>query len=139
MRADCKEDEVRTLERCLAEAHARIKALRVTFSFVPYEVLAACDAESAGWFIENLMRSVDELESSVRTHNQLKKANIRTIAELVQRNEAAMLKSKEFSKKAIKEIKELLAAVHLALDTRLDEGLLAEIAAREQRWRTRAF
>ena len=69
---------------------------------------------------ENLFRSVDELELSVRSANCLQQANIRTIGDLVQKTEAEMLKTKNFGRKSLKEIKELLADMGLSLGMRLD-------------------
>ena len=57
---------------------------------------------------ENLNRSVEELELSVRSYNCLKNANIQTIGELVQKTEAEMLKTKNFGRKSLNEIKEIL-------------------------------
>src|SRR6187551_3604436 len=57
---------------------------------------------------ENLWKSVDELELSVRSANCLQNANIRYIGELVQRTESEMLKTKNFGRKSLKEIKEIL-------------------------------
>lgn len=70
---------------------------------------------------ENLFRSVDELELSVRSANCLQNANIRTIGDLVQRTEAEMLKTKNFGRKSLKEIKEILAEMGLSLGLRLDD------------------
>jgi DNA-directed RNA polymerase subunit alpha len=64
---------------------------------------------------ENLFRTVDELELSVRSANCLQNANIRYIGELVRRSEAAMLKTKNFGRKLLKEIKEVLAEMDLSL------------------------
>jgi DNA-directed RNA polymerase subunit alpha len=64
---------------------------------------------------ENLFRMVDELELSVRSANCLQNANIRYIGELVRRSEAAMLKTKNFGRKSLKEIKEVLAEMDLSL------------------------
>lgn len=69
---------------------------------------------------ENLFRSVDELELSVRSANCLQNANIRTIGELVQRTEAEMLKTKNFGRKSLKEIKEILAEMGLTLGMKLE-------------------
>jgi DNA-directed RNA polymerase subunit alpha len=69
---------------------------------------------------ENLFRSVDELELSVRSANCLQQANIKTIGDLVQRSEAEMLKTKNFGRKSLKEIKEILAEMGLALGMKLD-------------------
>jgi len=68
----------------------------------------------------NLFRSVDELEFSVRSANCLQNANIRYIGELVQRTEAEMLKTKNFGRKSLNEIKELLTSMSLELGTTLD-------------------
>ena len=72
---------------------------------------------------ENLLRSVDELELSVRSANCLQNANIRYIGELVQKTEDEMLKTKNFGRKSLKEIKEILAE-HGAL-ARHEAGRLA--------------
>jgi len=69
---------------------------------------------------ENLFRSVDELELSVRSANCLQNANIKTIGELVQKTEAEMLKTKNFGRKSLKEIKEILAEMGLSLGMKLD-------------------
>jgi len=69
---------------------------------------------------ENLYRSVDELELSVRSANCLQNANIRYIGELVQRSEAEMLKTKNFGRKSLKEIKEILAEMGLHLGMKID-------------------
>jgi DNA-directed RNA polymerase subunit alpha len=69
---------------------------------------------------ENLFRSVDELELSVRSANCLQQANIKTIGDLVQRTEAEMLKTKNFGRKSLKEIKEILAEMGLSLGMRLE-------------------
>jgi DNA-directed RNA polymerase subunit alpha len=69
---------------------------------------------------ENLFRSVDELELSVRSANCLQNANIKTIGDLVQKSEAEMLKTKNFGRKSLKEIKEILAEMGLALGMKLE-------------------
>jgi DNA-directed RNA polymerase subunit alpha len=71
---------------------------------------------------ENLNRSVEELELSVRSYNCLKNANIQTIGELVQKTEAEMLKTKNFGRKSLNEIKEILAQMGLSLGMRIDEN-----------------
>jgi DNA-directed RNA polymerase subunit alpha len=70
---------------------------------------------------ENLDKSVEELELSVRSYNCLKNANIRTIRELVQKTEAEMLKTKNFGRKSLNEIKEILGSMGLSLGMRLDQ------------------
>jgi DNA-directed RNA polymerase subunit alpha len=77
------------------------------------------EAESAQWY-DKLGKSVDEMELSVRSYNCLKNANIRTIGELVQKTEAEMLKTKNFGRKSLNEIKEILATMGLSLGMKLD-------------------
>ena len=72
--------------------------------------------------LDQLNRSVDELELSVRSYNCLKNANIRTIGELVQKSEAEMLKTKNFGRKSLNEIKEILAGMGLSLGMKLDNA-----------------
>ena len=74
---------------------------------------------------ENLDKSVEELELSVRSYNCLKNANIRTIRELVQKTEAEMLKTKNFGRKSLNEIKEILTTMGLGLGMRVDQGAAA--------------
>ena len=74
---------------------------------------------------ENLDKSVEELELSVRSYNCLKNANIRTIRELVQKTEGEMLKTKNFGRKSLNEIKEILATMGLGLGMRLDQPAAA--------------
>ncbi len=69
---------------------------------------------------ENLFRSVEELELSVRSANCLQNANIHLIGELVQKTEAEMLKTKNFGRKSLKEIKEILAQMGLSLGMKID-------------------
>jgi len=69
---------------------------------------------------ENLWRTVDELELSVRSANCLQNANIKYIGELVQKTESEMLKTKNFGRKSLKEIKEILAEMGLSLGMKLD-------------------
>jgi DNA-directed RNA polymerase subunit alpha len=70
---------------------------------------------------ENLDKSVEELELSVRSYNCLKNANIRTIRDLVQKTEPEMLKTKNFGRKSLNEIKEILHSMGLSLGMRLDQ------------------
>jgi DNA-directed RNA polymerase subunit alpha len=69
---------------------------------------------------ENLFRSVDELELSVRSANCLKHANIKLIGDLVQKTEAEILATKNFGRKSLNEIKELLAEMGLGLGMKLE-------------------
>ncbi|PYQ08172.1 MAG: DNA-directed RNA polymerase subunit alpha [Acidobacteria bacterium] len=75
---------------------------------------------------EKLNKSVDEMELSVRSYNCLKNANIRTIGELVQKTEAEMLKTKNFGRKSLNEIKEILAGMGLSLGMKLDNWPAAQ-------------
>ena len=70
---------------------------------------------------EHLNRSVDELELSVRSYNCLKNANIQTISELVQKTEAEMLRTKNFGRKSLNEIKEILTTMGLSLGMRIEQ------------------
>ena len=70
---------------------------------------------------ENLNRSVEELELSVRSYNCLKNASIQTIGELVQKSEGEMLRTKNFGRKSLNEIKEILGSMGLSLGMRFDE------------------
>ncbi|MBI3934470.1 MAG: DNA-directed RNA polymerase subunit alpha, partial [Acidobacteria bacterium] len=70
---------------------------------------------------ENLNRSVEELELSVRSYNCLKNANIQSIGELIQKSEQEMLRTKNFGRKSLNEIKEILGTMGLSLGMRVDE------------------
>ena len=92
--------------------------------FINFEEMAepveAPRDEAAEKLNENLWRTVDELELSVRSANCLQNANIKYIGELVQKTESEMLKTKNFGRKSLKEIKELLAEMGLQLGMKLD-------------------
>lgn len=81
---------------------------------------------------ENLYRSVEELELSVRSANCLKNANIRYIGELVQKTEAEMLKTKNFGRKSLNEIKEVLAEMGLTLGMKLEGFVQPEEESTEE-------
>ncbi len=86
------------------------------------ELQAESTAEQPGAVLnENLDKSVEELELSVRSYNCLKNANITTIRELVHKTEADMLKTKNFGRKSLNEIKEILTSMGLGLGMRLDQ------------------
>ena len=72
-------------------------------------------------FNENLFKRIDELELSVRSANCLENADIKYIGELVQRSEAEMLRTKNFGRKSLNEIKEILTEMGLGLGIKLDE------------------
>jgi DNA-directed RNA polymerase subunit alpha len=91
----------------------------VSFHEEPVQEVPAVDEERQRLF-ENLNGSVDELELSVRSYNCLKNANIRTIGELVQKNESEMLKTRNFGRKSLNEIKEILTEMGLSLGMNLE-------------------
>ena len=70
---------------------------------------------------ENLNKSVEELELSVRSYNCLKNANIRNIRELVTKSETDMVKTKNFGRKSLTEIKEILSGMGLSFAMKLDD------------------
>jgi len=70
--------------------------------------------------LDQLNRSVDELELSVRSYNCLKNANIKTIYDLVTKTEPEMLKTKNFGRKSLNEIKDILAEMGLSLGMNVD-------------------
>ncbi|EMS81073.1 DNA-directed RNA polymerase subunit alpha [Desulfotignum phosphitoxidans] len=76
--------------------------------------------EADNKFNENIYRSVDELELSVRSSNCLKNAKIHTIYQLVQKTDNEMLKTKNFGRKSLNEIKEVLASMDLSLGMDLE-------------------
>ena len=82
---------------------------------------------------ENLFRTVEELELSVRSANCLKNANIRYMGELVQKSETEMLKTKNFGRKSLNEIKEILTEMGLSLGMKLENfPSREEIEARKE-------
>jgi DNA-directed RNA polymerase subunit alpha len=83
-------------------------------------VEGAKDQEETEGLNENLFRSVDELELSVRSANCLKHANIKLIGDLVQKTEAEILATKNFGRKLLNEIKEILAEMGLSLGMKLE-------------------
>jgi DNA-directed RNA polymerase subunit alpha len=81
---------------------------------------------------EHLDKSVDELELSVRSYNCLKNANIKTIRDLVQKSENEMLKTKNFGRKSLNEIKDILVSMGLGLGMKLDDtGQIVAVAGTE--------
>jgi DNA-directed RNA polymerase subunit alpha len=92
--------------------------------FINFEELPEATEEIADRGLDRvsdqLNRSVEELELSVRSYNCLKNANIQTIGELVQKTEAEMLRTKNFGRKSLNEIKEILASMGLALGMKPD-------------------
>ncbi len=90
------------------------------------------EEEEPELFNENLLRPVDELELSVRSANCLKKANIRVIGELVQKTEAEMLKTKNFGRKSLNEIKEILSEMGLTLGMTIPNWPPKELLEKEK-------
>jgi DNA-directed RNA polymerase subunit alpha len=104
----------------------------INFEEEPEPVEEAAPLKTPTVVNENLDRSVDELELSVRSYNCLKNANIKTIRDLVQRSEAEMLKTKNFGRKSLNEIKDILTSMGLALGMKLDEhGQIVQVAGQE--------
>jgi len=86
----------------------------------PSEPTAEEKEDGAEELNTSLWKSVDELELSVRSANCLQNANIKYIGQLVQKTEADMLKTKNFGRKSLKEIKEILAEMGLALGMKIE-------------------
>jgi DNA-directed RNA polymerase subunit alpha len=91
----------------------------INFEEQPEEEEEEVDREAERMY-ENLKRSVEELELSVRSYNCLKNADIKTIGELVQKTEGDMLKTKNFGRKSLNEIKEILSEMGLSFGMKLD-------------------
>ncbi|MFH1573537.1 MAG: DNA-directed RNA polymerase subunit alpha [Acidobacteriota bacterium] len=95
------------------------------FVFINFEEKPEEDVEpedrEAERMAEHLKRSVEELELSVRSYNCLKNADIGTIGELVQKSEPEMLKTKNFGRKSLNEIKEILSEMGLSFGMKLGE------------------
>lgn len=92
----------------------------IHFESLPEDSPASEKDEEREKLRELLDRSVDELELSVRSHNCLKNANIRTIGELVQKTESEILKTKNFGRKSLNEIKDILQQMGLTLGMQID-------------------
>jgi DNA-directed RNA polymerase subunit alpha len=105
--------------------------------FINFEEPVEGDGEEEGTkeerekLSENLYRTVDELELSVRSANCLKNADIKLIGELVQKSENDMLKTKNFGRKSLNEIKEILTEMGLSLGMKL-EGFDPSKAKRDE-------
>lgn len=93
------------------------------------EDLETAEVEDPFLLNENLFKSVDELELSVRAANCLKNANIRKLADLVQKTEQEMLRGKNFGRKSLNEIKEILVSMGLHFNMKIDPSLLREALA----------
>ena len=107
---------------CVAAAAKLLKdhmAIFINFEETPEEDLDFPTTEDER-LLEQLSRSVEELELSVRSYNCLKNADIKLIGDLVSRTEAEMLKTKNFGRKSLNEIKDLLAEMGLSLGMNVD-------------------
>ena len=94
-------------------------AIFINFEETP-ELAEEPAERAAGQMNEVLNRSVEELELSVRSYNCLKNANIGTIGDLVQKTEAEMLRTKNFGRKSLNEIKEILQSLGLSFGMKFD-------------------
>lgn len=83
--------------------------------------------------LANMAKCVEELELSVRSYNCLKNANIQTIAELVQKTDGEMLKTRNFGRKSLNEIKEILEDMGLHLGMKVDEEDLKQITQAQKK------
>lgn len=81
---------------------------------------------------ENLLKNVEELELSVRSYNCLRNANIRSLAELVQKTEQEMLRTKNFGRKSLNEIKEIIHSMGLHFNMRVDTEELEKLAEKKR-------
>lgn len=126
-------------EQAISES-AKILRDQLTL-FIDFEEVSEEEKESVDeeWEMtrQNLLRSVDELELSVRSHNCLENADIKTIADLVTKTDQEMLKTRNFGRKSLNEIKEILASMGLRLGMdispyKLDLPLREKKAAREE-------
>ena len=95
------------------------------FIFINFEEEPETQEESPDRHLEaindSLSKSVEELELSVRSYNCLKNANIQTIGQLVMKSESEMLKTKNFGRKSLNEIKEILTDMGLSFAMKLDD------------------
>mgnify|MGYP001453418013 CR=1 FL=1 len=110
-------------EDCVSYAAKVLKdhlQIFITFEEEP-EVEEPAEDEHKKELIDQLRKSVDELELSVRSYNCLKNANIGTLYELVQKTEPEMLKTRNFGRKSLNEIKEILDDMGLSLGMKLED------------------
>ncbi len=99
----------------------------INFDEEPEPVQPAVDQKKQKMWA-NLSRSVEELELSVRSYNCLKNANIQTLDELVQKTDSEMLRTRNFGRKSLNEIKETLEDMGLRLGVKLEADDLKQIA-----------
>lgn len=124
-----------TPERAISEAagilveHFDLFILEEDAIYPMEERTAATSQMGMSTINENLLKSIDELELSVRAHNCLKNANIQTIADLVQKTEQEMLKTKNFGRKSLNEIKSILRSMGLDFGMKIDMEALKALQA----------
>ncbi len=97
-------------------------AIFINFEEEAEEQVEVAPVAQASPVNEHLDKSVDELELSVRSYNCLKNANIKTLRELVGRSENEMLKTKNFGRKSLNEIKDILVSMGLGLGMKVDDS-----------------
>lgn len=117
-------------EALLHAAHILSKHLEVfsVFGELPAEEGAPEEESFSAEALEKLRTPVAELELSVRSANCLREAKIKSIADLVQKTEAEMLKFRNFGKKSLAEIQEILSGMGLSLGMKLDQRTLDQIS-----------
>ena len=98
----------------------------INFDEEPEPVMPQVD-EKKQKMLGNMAKCVEELELSVRSYNCLKNANIQTIAELVTKTDGEMLKTRNFGRKSLNEIKEILEEMGLHLGMKVEEEDLKQI------------
>ena len=99
----------------------------INFDEEPETVQPQVDQEKLKMWT-NLAKSVEELELSVRSYNCLKNANIQSIAELVQKSDGEMLRTRNFGRKSLNEIKEILDEMGLHFGVKLEAEDVKQIA-----------
>jgi DNA-directed RNA polymerase subunit alpha len=118
-----------TPEKAVSDAASILMEHLDLFIFVEENDSAEAPAGSSGKVVlgtlmnENLIKNIDELELSVRAYNCLKNANIKTIADLVQKTENEMLRTKNFGRRSLNEIKDILSSMGLHLGMRLETAV----------------
>ena len=104
----------------------------INFDEEPEPVIPQVD-EKKQKMLGNMAKCVEELELSVRSYNCLKNANIQTIAELVTKTDGEMLKTRNFGRKSLNEIKEILEEMGLHLGMKLEEEDLKQISQAQKK------
>ena len=104
----------------------------INFDEEPEPVMPQVD-EKKQEMLGNMAKCVEELELSVRSYNCLKNANIQTIAELVTKTDGEMLKTRNFGRKSLNEIKEILEEMGLHLGMKLEEEDLKQISQAQKK------